>query len=823
SVTDPLGHVTRSTYDEHGNLTSVVRPDGRELTAEYNALGLPVRVKGADGTITRQTYDERGNLMSVTDASGVTTAYTYDEAGNPVSVTDAMGHTTHVSSDASGLPTEITDPLGAVTHVIRDAYGRPVVLTHPLGGVTRLEWTVEGRLSRRTDADGTMQSWTYDGEGNCLTHTDATGGVTHFEYTHFDLMISRTGPAGVRYEFAHDHALRLIQVRNSQGLIWGYGYDAAGRLLSETDFDNRTFAYECDAAGRLTARTDALGQTIHYERDRLGRIVAKDAAGSVTTFEYDIFDQLARISSPESTVTLLRDRHGRLTSETVDGRTTSYGHDALGRRTRRRTPSGATSTWAYDAAGRRIFLTTSGRALTFEHDAAGQETIRHIGDSLTLANQYDPVGRLTTQHITGPENRGIQRRAYTYRADGHLIGLTDQVSGLKTFDLDPAARITAVHAADWSERYTYDAAGNQTEAFWPASHPSQEAVGTRTYAGTAIIGAGTIHYEHDALGRTTLRQKIRLSRKRDTWRYEWDAENRLTAVTTPDGSRWRYSYDPLGRRTAKEKLMPDGEVMERVSFTWDGDTLCEQTTDIGTLPRQVVLTWDYDGFRPLTQTERICTPNTTQGVVDERFFAIVTDLVGTPTELIDESGEISWHTRSTLWGITTWSADSSTYTPLRFPGQYFDPETGLHYNFHRHYDPDISRYITADPLGLRPGPNVHTYAPSPLTWGDPLGLSPCPHKALTETRESKGSIVSKYPITADEALKVGEEFLGEGYRELGKNRGVFRSADGLRQFRMDQDSLDGNHWPDVPHVHLEMFQNAGDKRPYVNNHVPLIK
>ncbi|MER7815180.1 hypothetical protein [Streptomyces sp. NPDC096153] len=50
--------------------------------------------------------------------------------------------------------------------------------------------------------------------------------------------------------------------------------------------------------------------------------------------------------------------------------------------------------------------------------------------------------------------------------------------------------------------------------------------------------------------------------------------------------------------------------------------------------------------------------------------------MGTPSELIDESGELAWHTRSTLWGTTTWARSSTAYTPLRFRGQYFDLETG---------------------------------------------------------------------------------------------------------------------------------------------------
>ncbi|MER6687528.1 polymorphic toxin type 28 domain-containing protein, partial [Streptomyces olivaceoviridis] len=247
----------------------------------------------------------------------------------------------------------------------------------------------------------------------------------------------------------------------------------------------------------------------------------------------------------------------------------------------------------------------------------------------------------------------------------------------------------------------------------------------RAYTGTRITRAGNVRYEHDALGRITLRQKTRLSRKPDTWRYEWDAEDRLTSVVTPDGTRWRYTYDPLGRRTAKLRLAEDGEtVLERVDFTWDGTTLCEQTTTSVDLPHPVTLTWDHQGLRPLAQTERITPADASQQEIDSRFFAIVTDLIGTPTELVDEQGDIAWHTRSTLWGTTAWAANSTTYTPLRFPGQYYDPETGLHYNYFRHYDPETARYLTPDPLGLAPAPNPATYVDNPHSWTDSLGLAP---------------------------------------------------------------------------------------------------
>lgn len=129
-------------------------------------------------------------------------------------------------------------------------------------------------------------------------------------------------------------------------------------------------------------------------------------------------------------------------------------------------------------------------------------------------------------------------------------------------------------------------------------------------------------------------------------------------------------------------------------------------------------------MHPIAQTERITAADAPQEEIDSRFFAIVTDLVGTPSELVDEQGEIAWRTRSTPWGTTAWARDSTAYTPLRFPGQYYDPETGLHYNYFRHYDPEAARYLTTDPLGLAPAPNPATYVQNPCIWIDYLGLAP---------------------------------------------------------------------------------------------------
>ncbi|EAS1760873.1 RHS repeat-associated core domain-containing protein [Salmonella enterica] len=92
--------------------------------------------------------------------------------------------------------------------------------------------------------------------------------------------------------------------------------------------------------------------------------------------------------------------------------------------------------------------------------------------------------------------------------------------------------------------------------------------------------------------------------------------------------------------------------------------------------------------------------------------------------LTDERGGVAWSQSAGPWGA--WSEQTgSVRNPLRFQGQYFDEESGLHYNRYRYYEPESGRYISADPIGLRGGLNLYAYVKNPLTWSDPLGLAGC--------------------------------------------------------------------------------------------------
>ncbi|MCH6161488.1 RHS repeat-associated core domain-containing protein [Streptomyces marispadix] len=726
SRTDPMGATTRYEYDGAGNLISVHLPDGTSATMVYNELNLLTSATGPDGSEWTQDFDDWGNRTSLTAPDGATTRFTHHRTGAVATVTDASGATAVYGINDAGLSVSATDASGCVSTVERDAFGRPTSVTDPLGATTRAEWTVEGCISSRTTPDGRTEHLTWDGEGNCLTRTDPHGGTTTFEYTHFDQMSARTGPDGIRYTFAYDAELRLTKVQNPQGLTWEYTYDRVGNLIKESDFDNREVAYAHDALGRVLTRTTPLGQQIAYSYDHLGQLIEKDAAGIRTDYVYDAAGTLARATSPTSTLVFERDQMGRILSETVDGRTTGFTYDVLGRRTSRTTPTGACTELAYDESGNRSALSADGHRLDFTHDSLGHELTRALTSGTTpvaLTTAWDMAGRPVAHDLAVP-GRTLRARTYAFRADNHLTSITDDVTGARQHvELDTAGRPLRVTADGWTESYAYDQIGNQTEATWPEEAGRPEARGERRYTGTRILAAGHLRYEHDPAGRMTLRQKRRISHKPDTWRYEWDAEDRLTSCTTPDGTQWRYTYDPLGRRTAKFRMEADGEtVIEAVYFTWDGTRLAEQTDNT----TGVTLTWDHDGHKPITQLERKPSSknNVHQSDYDSRFFAIVTDLIGTPTELVDENGHIAWYNRTTVWGNTTRNRDAIAHTPLRFPGQYEDPETALHYNYFRHYDPETGRYTSPDPLGLAPAPNPIAYVDNPLQISDPRGLAP---------------------------------------------------------------------------------------------------
>ncbi|WP_447915663.1 RHS repeat domain-containing protein [Delftia acidovorans] len=209
----------------------------------------------------------------------------------------------------------------------------------------------------------------------------------------------------------------------------------------------------------------------------------------------------------------------------------------------------------------------------------------------------------------------------------------------------------------------------------------------------------------------------------------------------------RYRYDALGRRIDKH------DAFGRTTFLYDGDLLAGEIRG----SRLSEYLYEPDSFVPLAKLEsewKSEENRNAQAEADQASFATYyyhCDQIGAPQELTDEAGRIVWAASYKVWGQTqqlqylrTGTDDAAVFThdqrplalaaqgevqslalveqPLRFQGQYFDGETGLHYNRFRYYDPVVGRFVHQDPIGLEGGELLYLYSPNPIFYSDPLGL-----------------------------------------------------------------------------------------------------
>lgn len=690
-----------------GSLTTYVNSLGHVSTYQLNGLHQVVREVDPFGAVTTFVRDRFDRVLSTTDPLRRSTSYEHDELGNLLRVTRPDGSVVHVGTAGGRASVSVSDgertwsgeEPGAADSA-RD--GRVPGAGTDDGERFRpadraRDVAAAGAVVTRTGRLGGTDRVRYDAEGNEVERTDAAGGLTRTERGAFDVVTATVDENGARTTYEHDTELRLTAVTDPLGRRWAYRYDAAGRLEEETDFDGRTLRYGYDAAGQLVRSVDATGAVTEHRYDLLGNEVERRDADGTTTFTHDPLGRLLSAVGGGSTLVLERDDTGRVLTSTVDGRTTTFAYDDAAGTVHRRTPSGVESVWTY-VAGRVVALETAGRTTVVDHDLDGRVVTRSVDGTEVVRQTFDGVGRLTGQEF--PD--GSTRR-FEHRADGEVTAVRDSATGDREYDLDPTGRVLAVRGGAHEESYAYDAAGT--------------------------LAAPDVSHRLDARGRVVVRT-VRDPRAGElTWHHTWDAHDRLVEVRTPDEQVWRYTYDPLGRRTAKERLAAAGStVVERVEFTWDGDLLAEQRwTDDG--DRWEVTTWQHDAGGRLVAQVRDGSPADPAGTPrnsGSTWSSVVTDLLGTPSHLVDPAGRVASGATTRLWGAPRPGVGGPS-TPVRFPGQYRDEETGLHYNVFRYYDPERAAYLSQDPLGLLPAPNPVAYVRNPWSAADPLGLAPACH------------------------------------------------------------------------------------------------
>ena len=227
-----------------------------------------------------------------------------------------------------------------------------------------------------------------------------------------------------------------------------------------------------------------------------------------------------------------------------------------------------------------------------------------------------------------------------------------------------------------------------------------------------------IEYTYDALGNLIYRQ---LPNGENQY-YQYDLENQLVRaeIKKPAGNTeiWTYAYDPFGRRLSKErqdKLAWTSTEPKRTHFVWDGTRLLQEYTYKGSY---TYIYTDQDSYEPLAQIF----DNAKDGKQYLAYFH--NDQIGIPREMTDIHGNLLWYGEYTAWGRLKKDERiyKSAHQPFRLQNQYFDEETGLHYNLMRYYEPEAGRFVNQDPIKLIGGDNLYQFALNTQAWVDPLGL-----------------------------------------------------------------------------------------------------
>jgi RHS repeat-associated protein len=305
---------------------------------------------------------------------------------------------------------------------------------------------------------------------------------------------------------------------------------------------------------------------------------------------------------------------------------------------------------------------------------------------------YDPLVRVKTILAKDPGQNPIMTRQYQYSPAGNITSKETE-HGAYTYQYDALSRLTqADNPTLADEAYTYDALGNRiTEA---------GISGEWTYnANNELLSYGTKAFTYDDNGNMT--QKAEASQEVN---YIYDVEDRLVRVDDGSASAIaEYYNDPFGRRLWKQV---DGV---RTYFVYSDEGLVGEYDGTGTELRTY-------GWAPGSQwgTDPLFVK------IGSQYYWYQNDHQGTPQKITTSSGLVVWSATYDSFGNAEIGIEGITNN-LRFPGQYYDSETGLHYNLNRYYDSATGRYLRTDPL--RNGINLYAYVlnnPSALI--DPRGL-----------------------------------------------------------------------------------------------------
>ncbi|MDE5122926.1 MAG: hypothetical protein O4965_23915, partial [Trichodesmium sp. St19_bin1] len=483
-MTDALGRQTQMRYDQNGNLSQVVAPDG-----------------GVTGFV----YDELDNLLAQTGTDGNTTNFEYEPNFNQLSVvTDAKDNQLKYSYDDRGNATDIIYADGSRDRFKYDSEGNLILTTNRREGQVGYSYDDVDRLIHKQFGNGDSLNYEYDDRGNLIKVTDESG-ETVMVYDDADRLTKITYPTERWLEFTYENNRRSSMVDDSGGIV-KYGYDGVGRLRKLTDGENELIVqYSYDNIGRLAKEENGNGTATVYEYDDVGQLVKLtnfDADNQVNSqFEYS-YDDLGR----------------RSTAKTLDG-DWEYGYDAVGQLISAKFDSSNSEipdqnlSYTYDAVGNRISTKVNGQNTDYQTNNL---------------NQYGQVGDIE----------------YEYDADGNLIEKTEG-GNVWQYEYNVENRLVKVLEPDGIEtEYEYDVLGNRIATVYDGNRTEYlvDPFGFGNVVGEFQDGDLVARYVH-GLGLVS-----RVDGNGEGNFYDFNAIGSTVGLTDGQGDYVnRYHYGPFGK------------------------------------------------------------------------------------------------------------------------------------------------------------------------------------------------------------------------------------------------------------------------------------
>jgi RHS repeat-associated protein len=741
SVDGPLagsGDTVSYAYNSQGYLQSVTNEVGlvTQFTA-WNGRGQPTSMTDPNGVVTNLGYDGVGRLTSITvDPAGINavTSLTYNAVGDITQVTRPNAAYLQLTWNDARRLTTITDNNGATVNYVRDAMGDVTSRTiKDSGGNTQLAQTATfDELGRfLTFVGAATQTWTYayDRTSNEVSATDPRSNVHHWAFDSLNRLISETNEDSSVVSLTRNGKDEVTKYTDPRSLATNYVRDGFGEIIQRASPDSGTAVYQYNPQGKVTSITDGNGIVTNLAYDNAGRLLSKQypaSTGENISYTWDSTaggnngkGRITEIDDASGSVKWSYDKLGRIVQETKTtagiAYTIGYAYDSAGNISQVTYPSGRTVSFARDADGRISGVTTtpaggSGTTLAsgITYEPFGPLASLAYGNGLTLTKSFtqDYLLSSVVVHDT-TSGTTIVNRGYSRTDNLNLTGIADNVTtgNTESYSYTPSRRLQNGSGAYGALTDSYDGVGNRAQEVLGSTASVYNYPSGSNLLSSISQGGSTVR----SLGYDGAGNIVSDSRSGIAYTYAYNNRNRLAQVTVASVVQANYVYDGLERLAIRTtvNMTPSGTT----HYVYDlSGRLISEATSSGTIQTEYV--W-VDGL-PLAVFANLDTQTPSQWYVHP-------DHLNRPVRMTDSTEALVWD--AVYWPFgAVYSITGSAVNNLRFPGQYFLLEAGVHYNWYRHYDPTLGRYTQPDPLEFVNGPSLYAYVDgNPVFRTDPTG------------------------------------------------------------------------------------------------------